>query len=103
MNVEEARLEAEKLRREIARHDVLYYVKDSPEIEDDAYDALMRRLVDLEKAFPSLVTENSPTRRVGGSPRQEMIRVSHSVPMLSLENAFSDEEILAFADRFQGA
>ncbi len=99
MNVEEARIEAEKLRREIARHDVLYYVKDSPEIEDDAYDALMRRLVDLEKAFPSLVTENSPTRRVGGSPRQEMIRVSHSVPMLSLENAFSDEEILAFADR----
>jgi DNA ligase (NAD+) len=99
MNLEEARREAEELRREIARHDVLYYVKDSPEIADDEYDALMRRLIDLENTFPSLVTENSPTRRVGGSPRKEMVRVPHSVPMLSLENAFSEEEVLAFTDR----
>lgn len=99
MDLEEARREAESLRLEIAKHDVLYYVKDSPEIEDDAYDALMRRLIDLEKAFPSLVSENSPTRRVGGTPRKEMARVSHSAPMLSLDNAFSEPDILAFLDR----
>jgi NAD-dependent DNA ligase (contains BRCT domain type II) len=99
MDLEEARREAESLKLEIAKHDVLYYVKDSPEIEDDAYDALMRRLVELEKAFPSLVSENSPTRRVGGTPRKEMARVSHSVPMLSLENAFSEQDVLAFLER----
>lgn len=99
MDIEEARLEAEALRKEIARHNYLYYVKDSPEIDDDAYDALMRRLIELEKAFPSLVTENSPTRKVGGSPKEEMARVPHEVPMLSLENAFTEEEILAFLDR----
>jgi DNA ligase (NAD+) len=99
MDLEEARREAESLRREIARHDALYYVKDSPEIEDDAYDALMRRLIELETAFPSIATENSPTRQVGGSPRKEMVRVSHSTPMLSLENAFSEQDILSFLDR----
>jgi DNA ligase (NAD+) len=99
MDLEKARREAESLRREIARHDVLYYVKDSPEIEDDAYDALMRRLLELEQAFPAIVTENSPTRHVGGAPRKEMIRVSHSTPMLSLENAFSEKDVLAFLDR----
>lgn len=99
MEAEEARLEIERLRRELSRHDTLYYVKDSPEIEDDAYDALMRRLVELEKAFPAFASENSPTRTVGGSPRKEMARVSHSAPMLSLENAFSAEEVEAFLDR----
>lgn len=99
MDLEEARREAEGLRAEIARHNVLYYIKDSPEIEDDAYDALMRRLVEIETAYPSLVTENSPTRQVGGAPRKEMTRVSHSVPMLSLDNAFSEEDILAFLER----
>ena len=77
MDLETARREVERLRQEIARHDVLYYLKDSPEIEDDAYDALMRRLIELEKAFPSLASENSPSRRVGGTPKKEMVRVSH--------------------------
>lgn len=99
MEAEEARLEIERLRREISRHDTLYYVKDAPEIEDDAYDALMRRLVDLEKSFPEFSSENSPTRTVGGGPRKEMVRVTHSAPMLSLENAFSEEDIAAFLDR----
>ncbi len=99
MDLETARREVERLRQEIARHDVLYYLKDSPEIEDDAYDALMRRLIELEKAFPSLASENSPSRRVGGTPKKEMVRVSHSVPMLSLENAFSETDVLAFLDR----
>ena len=99
MDIEEARREVEELRKEIARHNVLYYVKDSPEIEDDAYDALMRRLIELENMFPSLVTENSPTRKVGGPPREEMVRVAHDVPMLSLENAFSREDVLAFLER----
>jgi DNA ligase (NAD+) len=99
MDLEAARREIERLRQEIARHDVLYYLKDSPEIEDDAYDALMRRLIELEKTFPSLVSENSPSRRVGGTPKKEMVRVSHSVPMLSLENAFSEMDVLAFLDR----
>ena len=99
MDLEAARREVERLKQEIARHDVLYYLKDSPEIEDDAYDALMRRLIELEKAFPSLASENSPSRRVGGTPKKEMVRVSHSVPMLSLENAFSELDVRAFLDR----
>ncbi len=99
MQAGEARIEIERLRREISRHDLLYYVKDSPEIEDDAYDALLRRLLELERAFPEFSSANSPTRTVGGNPRKEMTRVTHSAPMLSLENAFSEEEIDAFLDR----
>lgn len=99
MGIEEARREAERLKREISRHNFLYYVQDSPEIGDDAYDALMRRLLQLEREHPSLANGNSPTHKVGGFPRKEMVRVSHTSPMLSLENAFTERELLDFLER----
>ncbi len=99
MGIEEARREAERLKREISRHNFLYYVQDSPEIGDDAYDALMLRLLQLEREHPSLANGNSPTHKVGGFPRKEMVRVSHTSPMLSLENAFTERELLDFLER----
>ena len=87
------------LRVEIERHNRLYYVEDRPEITDAEYDALFRELVELENAFPDLVTPDSPTRRVGGAPLEKFEQVTHRIPMLSLENAFTEEEIADFDDR----
>ncbi len=89
---DQARREAEALRREIARHDRLYYVLDTPEIADAQYDTLFRRLQELEEAHPALVTPDSPTQRVGGAPREDFTPVPHAQPMLSLGNAFTEEE-----------
>jgi DNA ligase (NAD+) len=83
------RKEAAKLRDEIRRHEYLYYVVDEPEISDAAFDKLMIRLKELEAAYPSLVTPDSPTARVGGAPREGFQTVRHARPMLSLDNAFS--------------
>jgi len=80
--------EVEKLREEIRRHEYLYYVADEPEISDAAYDRLMERLKELETAYPSLVTPDSPTVRVGGAPREGFTTVKHARAMLSLDNAF---------------
>ncbi|MFN2251970.1 MAG: NAD-dependent DNA ligase LigA, partial [Anaerolineae bacterium] len=91
--------EAESLRRQIERHDHLYYVLDSPEITDAEYDALMDALKRLEGAHPELVTPDSPTQRVGGRPAEGFAKVRHSEPMLSLDNAFNVEEALAWGDR----
>jgi DNA ligase (NAD+) len=84
-----AKKEAEKLRDEIRRHEYLYYVADAPEISDAAFDKLMNRLKESESAYPSLVTPDSPTVRVGGTPREGFQTVRHARPMLSLDNAFS--------------
>ncbi len=73
-----------ELRREIGRHDRLYYVLDTPEISDAEYDVLFRELQELEAKFPGLVTPDSPTRRVGGAPLEKFAQVTHRVPMLSL-------------------
>jgi DNA ligase (NAD+) len=81
--------EAEKLREEIARHEYLYYVADEPEISDAAFDKRMNRLKELEAEYPSLVTPDSPTVRVGGTPREGFTTVRHARAMLSLDNAFS--------------
>ena len=89
------------LRREIRRHDELYYRNDAPEISDGDYDALRRRLESLEQANPDLVTFDSPTRTVGAAPADGFARIRHAVPMLSLANAFSDEDVENFVDRIR--
>src|SRR5579883_2242692 len=95
----DVKAEIEELRREIRRHDYLYYVLDAPEITDAEYDALFRRLEALEKAHPELVTPDSPTQRVGGAPLPKFETVRHRHPMLSLANATSRDEVAEFDAR----
>jgi len=85
--------EVEKLRQGIGRHEYLYYVADEPEISDAAFDKLMKRLKELETEHPSLITPDSPTVRVGGTPREGFTTVKHARAMLSLDNAFSTEAL----------
>ena len=98
-----ARARAEELRREILRHERLYYVESRPEIADADFDALMRELAALEERYPELATVDSPTRRVGGQPVEGFETVEHRVPMLSLENAYSWEEAQAWQARLRRA
>jgi len=88
-----------RLRSEIEQHNYRYYVQDDPSISDAAYDALMRALIELEAAHPELVTPESPTQRVGATPLAAFGAVRHALPMLSLGNAFDDEEVQAFDRR----
>jgi DNA ligase (NAD+) len=90
---------AEELRKQLEHHEYLYYVLDQPEISDAEYDALMRELRQLEEAHPELRTPDSPTQRVGGQPREGFVKVPHSSPMLSLDNALNEEELRDFDDR----
>jgi len=90
---------AEALRSEIERHDYAYYVLDTPAIPDAAYDRLFRELVQLESEYPELSSPDSPTQRVGGAPLSEFGQVRHRVAMLSLNNAFTEEETAAFDRR----
>ncbi len=100
MAVPEAiRRRVEQLRREIEYHNYRYYVLDSPVISDAEYDALMAELRRLEEQYPELVTPDSPTQRVGAPPSEAFAPVRHEVPMLSLDNAFTDEEVRAFDRR----
>lgn len=91
-----------KLRREIERHNKLYYVYDSPEISDYEYDMLMQRLKALEAEHPELITPDSPTQRVGGAPLSQFEQVQHQVPLESLSDVFSYEELFAFGERMDG-
>lgn len=91
--------EMERLREELRRHERLYYVLDQPEVSDAEYDALMRRLQALEEAHPERITPDSPTRRVGGAPREGFVKVAHSEPMLSLDNALNEGELREFDRR----
>src|ERR1039458_2263856 len=90
---------AAELSAELRRHEHLYYVLDSPEISDAQYDALMNELKQLEAPHPELVTPDSPTQRVGGKPAEGFRKVAHSRPMLSLDNAYSAEELAAWDAR----
>ncbi|MGD0829704.1 MAG: NAD-dependent DNA ligase LigA [Terracidiphilus sp.] len=90
---------AEELRAELRRHEHLYYVLDAPEISDAAYDALMNELKRIEAAHPELLTPDSPTQRVGGKPAEGFRKIAHSRPMLSLDNAYSAEELAAWDAR----
>jgi DNA ligase (NAD+) len=95
----QARSELARLASEIARHDRLYYQADAPEISDAAYDALRDRNERIERRFPHLVRADSPSRRVGAPPAAGFAKVRHSVPMLSLGNAFEDAEVAEFFAR----
>ncbi len=90
---------AEELRKELERHEYLYYVLDQPEITDAEFDTLMRELRALEEANPELRTPDSPTQRVGGKPREGFVEVPHSSPMLSLDNALNEQELREFDSR----
>ena len=87
------------LAAEIARHNRLYHSEDAPEISDAEYDALVRRNSELERQFPHLVREDSPSRQVGAAPAAHLSKVRHALPMLSLDNAFSVEEVADFIGR----
>lgn len=91
--------EIEDLRDQLRHHEYLYYVLDQPEITDAEYDALMCRLQKLEAEHPDLVTPDSPTQRVGGKAREGFVKVSHSSPMLSLDNALNEDELREFDRR----
>lgn len=89
----------EELRTQLRHHNHLYYVLDEPSIPDAEYDRLFRELQALETAHPELITPDSPTQRVGATPLSEFGEVKHAIPMLSLGNVFSDEELIAFDKR----
>jgi DNA ligase (NAD+) len=91
--------EIEKLRNEIRHHEYRYYVLDNPEISDYEFDQLMHRLQELEAQHPELITPDSPTQRVGGQPAEEFPKVRHSLPMMSLDNTYSVEELEDFDRR----
>ncbi|RMF61932.1 MAG: NAD-dependent DNA ligase LigA [Calditrichaeota bacterium] len=99
MDREKAREEIERLRKEIQRHDYLYYVLAKPEISDYEYDMLMKRLEELERQFPEFITPDSPTQRVSGEPTKEFPVVKHRTPMLSLSNTYNEAEIRDFDRR----
>ncbi|MFQ6066339.1 MAG: NAD-dependent DNA ligase LigA, partial [bacterium] len=96
---DEVRKRVEKLREEIHRHDHKYYVENNPEISDYEYDQLVKELKKLEERYPSLQSSTSPTQRVGGAPVEGFPTVEHPIPMLSLENTYSEEEIREFERR----
>jgi len=94
-----AAAQAAELRRQLAHHDYRYYVLDDPQVPDAEYDRLMRELRALEAAHPELITPDSPTQRVAGAPSGAFGEVVHRVPMLSLDNAFTEEDVAAFDRR----
>ena len=103
MDIQEVKKELAQLRRTIRHHNVRYYNDDNPEISDYEYDQLMLRLKELEKEYPELITENSPTQKVGGTAKRTAgTLVRHDVPMLSLQDVFSREEIEAFVRDIEG-
>ncbi|WP_181347905.1 NAD-dependent DNA ligase LigA [Thalassobacillus sp. CUG 92003] len=99
MNQSEAKEQIQALRKEIEVYNHEYYVLDSPSVPDAEYDKKLRQLIDLEEAFPDLVTADSPTQRVGGEPLDAFVKVQHDMPMLSLGNAFDEEELRDFDRR----
>ncbi|MGE0288376.1 MAG: NAD-dependent DNA ligase LigA [Bradyrhizobium sp.] len=98
-----ARRRVDELRREIERHNRLYYLDDAPEITDAEYDAMFRELQAMEERYPALADEDSPTRRVGSIPLGAFAKVAHASPMLSLNNAFDADEVIAFDRRVREA
>src|SRR4051794_4393666 len=96
-----ARSRINELRVAIEDHNRRYYEEAAPIISDREFDGLLRELSDLEKQFPKLVTPNSPTQRVGGRPLKAFAQITHRVPMLSLDNTYSEEEIKDFYRRIE--
>jgi len=98
---EQAATEAADLRPQLLKWGQQYYDADTPAVEDDVYDRVYARLVALETAFPAIVTPDSPTQRVGGSARGDLPKVTHDIPMLSLGDVFSVDELKAFDERLR--
>ena len=99
LSIEDARARHKKLVREIEKHDELYHGQDAPEISDAAYDALRRELESIEAEYPELMTQDSPTAKVGAAPAKGFKKVRHAIPMLSLSNVFSEEELDDFLEK----
>src|SRR5258707_2870590 len=97
----EAEAELARLAEEIAGHDLRYHQQDAPTISDGEYDALKRRNLEIEARFPELAREDSPSLRVGAARAAQFQAVTHGVPMLSLDNAFADEEAIEFDARIR--
>jgi len=95
--------ELQELRDELRHHEYLYYVEDAPELTDAQYDALMNKLKKMEAEHPELVAPDSPSQRVGGKPKEGFAKVAHSRPMLSLDNAYNEEELRAWEQRVRDA
>lgn len=99
MDLKAIKQEIERLRQEIRRHDHLYYVLSQPEVSDAEYDKLYRKLADLEEKYPELITPDSPTQRVSGAPVEGFRIVPHKIPMRSLDNVYTREELEAWVER----
>ncbi|MCX5855035.1 MAG: NAD-dependent DNA ligase LigA, partial [Deltaproteobacteria bacterium] len=101
MNNEAAAIRIEELRSLINHHNRRYYQLDDPEIPDAEYDRLMRELMEMEQQFPEIDVSDSPTRRVGAAPLEKFETQNHLTPMLSLANAFSEQDIHDFGERIR--
>src|SRR5215213_5435864 len=99
MNEAETANRLMRLAKQIAHHDKLYHDQDAPEISDAEYDALVRENRELEEQYPQLVRADSPSKRLGAAPTSSLAKVTHARPMLSLENAFSADEVGDFVAR----
>ena len=102
-DIKEIKAELAALRKEIRYHNNRYYNMDEPEISDYEYDQLMLQLKAIEKEYPELITDDSPTQKVGGTAKREAgVLVAHDVPMLSLEDVFSEGEVRDYVARIEG-
>src|ERR1700752_4636148 len=95
----QAKVEWVRLALELEEHDRLYYQEDAPSVSDAEYDALRQRFNAIEKRFPDFVSADSPSQKVGAAPSGRFRKVRHAIPMLSLDNAFAEQDVLDFADR----
>lgn len=99
LDAEDAKARHKKLAAQIKKHDQAYYQEDAPKVSDAEYDSLRRELEDLEAKYPELITDQSPSQTVGAAPSKGFQKVQHAVPMLSLSNVFSEEDLRDFLDR----
>src|SRR5205807_7516608 len=99
LTLTEAKRELARLADEIAAHDRRYYQDDAPAISDAEYDALRKRNAAIEARFPELIRPDSPSRRVGAKPSEKFAKIVHRVPMLSLDNAFDEGDVIDFVAR----
>src|ERR1700690_2384067 len=97
----QAKVEHMRLTLEIERHDKAYYQDDAPKVSDAKYDALRQRFNAIEARFPELVTSESPSQKVGAAPSGRFKKVRHAVPMLSLDNAFAEADVIDFVGRIR--
>ena len=97
--MEKIKTEIEELRKKINQHSYAYYVMDNPTVSDYEYDLLFRRLLELEEKYPQFITAQSPTQRIGAIPSNSFEKITHPTPMLSLGNAFSNNELILFDQR----